>query len=152
MRGWGNKFPAVDLRISGIYFHEMTVSVALMGIPAVCLLVFVFIRRKRDRSDLERHSMTAEELHALREVNQDLLIFDVRQPLDLLAYPEIIPSAQRIPPTMCWSTRLLFLKTKTRWFIAPARAIKPAAKYCGALWLCASFVSNFLKVDWKRGR
>ncbi len=27
-----------------------------------------------------------------------MLIFDVRQPLDLLAYPEIIPSAQRIPP------------------------------------------------------
>ena len=69
-----------------------------MGIPAVCLLVFVFIRRKRDRSDLEQHSMTAEALHALREVNQELLIFDVRQPLDLLAYPEIIPSAQRIPP------------------------------------------------------
>src|SRR5262249_49558185 len=26
------------------------------------------------------------------------LLFDVRQPLDLLAYPEIIPQAQRIPP------------------------------------------------------
>ncbi|MGH9514575.1 MAG: rhodanese-like domain-containing protein [Terriglobales bacterium] len=69
-----------------------------MAVPAVCLLVFVFMRRKRDRSDLEQHSMTAEALHALLEAKQELLIFDVRQPLDLLAYPEIIPSAQRIPP------------------------------------------------------
>jgi len=30
--------------------------------------------------------------------HQDVLLFDVRQPLDLLAYPEIIPGAQRISP------------------------------------------------------
>jgi rhodanese-related sulfurtransferase len=76
----------------------MTVSIALMAIPAVCLLVFVLMRRKRDRRDLEQHSLTAEALHALLEAKQELLIFDVRQPLDLLAYPEIIPSSQRIPP------------------------------------------------------
>jgi rhodanese-related sulfurtransferase len=76
----------------------MTVSLVLMAVPAVCLLVFAVMRSKRDRSDLEQHSLTAEALHALKEANQELLIFDVRQPLDLLAYPEIIPSAQRIPP------------------------------------------------------
>jgi rhodanese-related sulfurtransferase len=27
-----------------------------------------------------------------------LLLLDVRQPLDLLAYPEILPGARRIPP------------------------------------------------------
>ncbi len=69
-----------------------------MAIPALCVVVFVLIRRKRDRSDLEQHSLTAEALHALLVAKQELLIFDVRQPLDLLAYPEIIPSAQRIPP------------------------------------------------------
>ena len=69
-----------------------------MAIPAVCLLIFVFMRSKRDRSDLEQHSMTAEALRTLMQTNQELLIFDVRQPLDLLAYPEIIPSAQRVPP------------------------------------------------------
>jgi rhodanese-related sulfurtransferase len=73
-------------------------SLALVAIPALSLVVFVLIRRKRDRSDLEQHSITAEALHALLAAKQELLIFDVRQPLDLLAYPEIIPSAQRIPP------------------------------------------------------
>jgi rhodanese-related sulfurtransferase len=76
----------------------MTVSLVLMAVPAVCLLIFAVMRSKRGRSDLEQHSMTAEALHALKEANQELLIFDVRQPLDLLAYPEIIPSARRIPP------------------------------------------------------
>jgi rhodanese-related sulfurtransferase len=69
-----------------------------MGIPALCLVVFVLIRYRRNRDDLEQHSLTAEQLHSLLESKQELLIFDVRQPLDLLAYPEIIPSAQRIPP------------------------------------------------------
>lgn len=76
----------------------MTLSVAMMAVPAICVIVFVLMRRQRDRSDLERHSITAEGLHALLETKKDLQIFDVRQPLDLLAYPEIIPSAQRIPP------------------------------------------------------
>ncbi|HZE24201.1 MAG TPA: rhodanese-like domain-containing protein, partial [Blattabacteriaceae bacterium] len=48
--------------------------------------------------DLDQHSLTAEALHELLAARQELLIFDVRQPLDLLAYPEIIPSAQRVPP------------------------------------------------------
>ena len=69
-----------------------------MAIPALSLMVFLSIRRRRDLSDLEQHSITAKALRALLETKQELLIFDVRQPLDLLAYPEIIPSAQRIPP------------------------------------------------------
>ena len=70
-----------------------------MAIPALCLVVFVLVRYRRERDhDLERHSISAEQLHSLLEAKQELLIFDVRQPLDLLAYPEIIPSAQRIPP------------------------------------------------------
>lgn len=70
-----------------------------MAIPALCVVVFVLVRYRRERDeDMEQHSMTAEGLHALLEANQELLIFDVRQPLDVLAYPEIIPSAQRIAP------------------------------------------------------
>jgi rhodanese-related sulfurtransferase len=76
----------------------MTLSVALVAIPAFCLVVFVLMRHRRDRDDVEQHSLTAESLHELLSAKQELLIFDVRQPLDLLAYPEIIPSAQRITP------------------------------------------------------
>jgi rhodanese-related sulfurtransferase len=47
---------------------------------------------------MDQHSITAEELHSLLASNQDVVLFDVRQPLDLLAYPEIIPGARRIAP------------------------------------------------------
>jgi rhodanese-related sulfurtransferase len=69
-----------------------------MAIPALCVIIFLLMRRKRDRSDLEQHCISAEGLHSLLAAKRELLIFDVRQPLDLLAYPEIIPSAHRIPP------------------------------------------------------
>jgi rhodanese-related sulfurtransferase len=70
-----------------------TIAVSILG-----LLVFLWMRRGKDRDDLERHSITAEALYSLITAKQELVIFDVRQPLDLLAYPEIIPSAKRIPP------------------------------------------------------
>jgi rhodanese-related sulfurtransferase len=76
----------------------MTLTLAILAIPALSIIAFVVMRRNRDRTDLERHSITAEGLHSLLAAKQELLIFDVRQPLDLLAYPEMIPSAQRIPP------------------------------------------------------
>lgn len=64
------------------------------------LSVLLVLRQKRasERREMDRHSITPEELHALLASNQQLLLLDVRQPLDLLAYPEIIPRAQRIPP------------------------------------------------------
>ena len=47
---------------------------------------------------VEQHIITAEELYSLLTSNQDVLLLDVRQPLDLLAYPEIIPGAHWIQP------------------------------------------------------
>lgn len=76
----------------------MTLSLILMAAPALGVLVLVLIRRNRDRTDLEQHSISAQGLYSLLEKKPKLLIFDVRQPLDLLAYPEIIPAARRIPP------------------------------------------------------
>lgn len=75
-------------------------SLIVIAICAVglCLLLFRRIKRTRDQKELEQHSITTEELHSLFALRKDLLLFDVRQPLDLLAYPEIIPGAQRIPP------------------------------------------------------
>jgi len=62
--------------------------------------ILVWWRRKdqKDRDAVEQHSMTAEELHSRLASDQKVLVLDVRQPLDLLAYPEIIPGARRIPP------------------------------------------------------
>ena len=78
----------------------MNLAVGAVVIIASVLCVLVILRRKNqsDQREIERHSMTPEQLHGLMDSNQEVLLFDVRQPLDLLAYPEIIPRAHRIAP------------------------------------------------------
>ncbi len=76
----------------------------LLALTAVCVaalsaLIAIWVKRTRNQREMERHSTTAEELHSLLASNGEVLLFDVRQPLDLLAYPEIIPGARRIPPS-----------------------------------------------------
>ena len=75
----------------------------LLTLTAICLavlflLIVLWIKRTSDRREMEQHSITVEELHSLLASNRNVLLFDVRQPLDLLAYPEIIRGARRIPP------------------------------------------------------
>lgn len=79
----------------------MSLTLSLMGVAVLAVsLVFFFLRAKRlrDQREMEQHSITAEELHALLASDQEIFLFDVRQPLDLLAFPEIIPKAKRIAP------------------------------------------------------
>jgi rhodanese-related sulfurtransferase len=45
---------------------------------------------------MEQHSITVDDLHSLLDSREKVLLFDVRQPLDLLANPEIIPGTQRL--------------------------------------------------------
>ena len=73
-------------------------AVTLTAICAVVLLVALWIKRLKDRQEMEQHSITPEVLHALLASNQDVLLFDVRLPLDLLADSEIIPGAVRLSP------------------------------------------------------
>ena len=47
---------------------------------------------------MEQHCITAEELHELQLSQHDVLIYDVRLPLDVLTESEIIPGAQRFSP------------------------------------------------------
>jgi len=65
-----------------------------------CVLIFGLIRMKqvRDRRELEKYSIEPEALHSLLTTDHELLVFDVRQPLDLLAHSEIIPGATRVAP------------------------------------------------------
>jgi rhodanese-related sulfurtransferase len=62
------------------------------------LLAAVLVKRKSDRDELERHSITPEDLHALLASSEDVALFDVRLPLDLLGDSELIPGAKRLPP------------------------------------------------------
>ncbi len=75
----------------------MTLIVILVVLLCVSVIGTVAIGRQRAKRDLEAKSIEPEELYALLNIRQ-VLLFDVRQPLDVLAYPEIIPGALRIPP------------------------------------------------------
>jgi rhodanese-related sulfurtransferase len=75
----------------------MPLTVAAICIGAGCLFAIWFIRA-RAQQEMEQHSITPEALHILLEADKEVLLFDVRQPLDLLASYEIIPGAKRVPP------------------------------------------------------
>jgi rhodanese-related sulfurtransferase len=76
----------------------MLLTVVCIAVALLSLTLILRVKRIRDEREMEQHSITAEELHSLLTSNQDVLLLDVRQPLDLLAYPEIIPGAHWIPP------------------------------------------------------
>jgi rhodanese-related sulfurtransferase len=70
----------------------------LIAVIALVLGIAYWIKRVRDRRELERYSITPEALHALLASNREALVFDVRLPLDLLVDSEIIPGAKRVAP------------------------------------------------------
>ena len=81
---------------------------AITTIFAVVLLTVVLAKRKRDRREIERYSITPEALHALMASKQEVLVVDVRQPLDLLGDSVIIPGAQWLAPEeVCANPSLL---------------------------------------------
>jgi rhodanese-related sulfurtransferase len=70
------------------------------------------MKRTTGQREMEQHSITPEALHALLAAHQEVLLFDVRQPLDLLAHTEIIPGAKRIPPKEVLENPALIPKEK----------------------------------------
>jgi rhodanese-related sulfurtransferase len=75
-----------------------------MAATAICvvafgLLIFGWItaRRLLAKRQIEASSIEPEALYAQLKAKQ-VLLYDVRQPLDFLAHPEIIPGATRIAP------------------------------------------------------
>jgi rhodanese-related sulfurtransferase len=73
-------------------------AVTLAAVCALVLLVVLWIKRLKDRQEMEQHSITPEVLHTLLASNRDVLVFDVRLPLDFLTDSEIIPGATRLSP------------------------------------------------------
>jgi rhodanese-related sulfurtransferase len=78
--------------------RTLAAAICVVGLLIVLLIKRVRDRHERDRDELERHSISPQDLHALMASNQDVLLFDVRLPLDLLTDSEIIPGAQRLTP------------------------------------------------------
>jgi rhodanese-related sulfurtransferase len=76
----------------------MTLTLLAIAIAITCAIVVTWVRRRKTQSELDRHSISVEQLQSMTVSGQEVLLFDVRQPLDLLAYPELIRGAKRIPP------------------------------------------------------
>ena len=76
----------------------MTLTLLVIAIAIICTIVVTWAKRSKSQSELERHSISVAQLQSMMVSGQEVLLFDVRQPLDLLAYPELIPGAKRIPP------------------------------------------------------
>jgi rhodanese-related sulfurtransferase len=74
----------------------------LIAICVVGLFVLIFglkrMKQLRDRRELEEFSIEPEALQDLLEKHKEVLVFDVRLPLDFLAHSEIIPGATRVAP------------------------------------------------------
>jgi rhodanese-related sulfurtransferase len=76
----------------------MNLILTIVAIVIWGLLAVIWVRRIKERRAWERLSITPEALHDLIAAHHDILILDVRQPLDLLADSEIIEGSQRISP------------------------------------------------------
>jgi rhodanese-related sulfurtransferase len=90
----------------------MVLILTVVCVLAMCLLIVIWIKHRTDRNEMERYSITPEALHTLLAANQEVHLFDVRQPLDLLARYEIIPGAKRIPPKEILENPALIPKEK----------------------------------------
>ena len=76
----------------------MNLALTVIAIAIWSWLAVIWFRRIKARREFERLSITPEQLHDLMATNHNVVILDVRQPLDLLADSEIIEGAQRISP------------------------------------------------------
>jgi rhodanese-related sulfurtransferase len=77
---------------------EKAMIIALTTVCTIALLTAVLVKRARDQHEMEQYSITPEVLHGLLASNQDVLVIDVRHPLDLLADLVIIPGAKWVAP------------------------------------------------------
>ncbi|MGC1870296.1 MAG: rhodanese-like domain-containing protein [Acidobacteriaceae bacterium] len=73
-------------------------AVTWITVCAVVVSLLVWSKRRRDIHQMERHSITPEALYALLACNRDVLVLDVREPLDVLVDSEIIAGARRLAP------------------------------------------------------
>src|ERR1700741_2340486 len=105
----------------------MTLTLLVIAIAIICAIVLTWAKRSKNQSELDRHSISVEQLQSMMVSGQEVFLFDVRQPLDLLAYPELIPGAKRIPPEQALKTTPhCSVEMKISLFTVPVRVIRPA--------------------------
>jgi rhodanese-related sulfurtransferase len=67
------------------------------GVALVVALV-IWYRRVQAKRELEMYTVDPDGLFALLNPERRVVVYDIRQPLDLLAHSEIIPGAVRVAP------------------------------------------------------
>src|SRR5277367_3673318 len=72
-------------------------AIVIVGTVVFVLVMGLIVRRLLAKREVRAKSIEPEALYTLLKSKQ-VLLYDVRQPLDFLAHPEIIPGAIRIPP------------------------------------------------------
>ena len=100
--------------------EELGGSRMAMVLTLICVVVLVISlttifwkrRSRNQRWTMEQHAISPEQLYSLLSSHQNVALFDVRQPLDLLAHSEIIPGARRIPPADVLAAPSLIPKDK----------------------------------------
>jgi rhodanese-related sulfurtransferase len=75
-----------------------TLWAVVAGVAILIPLVIWRMKVAKRRRELMQHCVEAETLHDLLGPPQMVVVIDVRQPLDVLAYSEMIPGAKRIAP------------------------------------------------------
>jgi rhodanese-related sulfurtransferase len=74
------------------------IVVILTTVLAAALLTAVLVKRAKEQREMELYTITPEALHTLLASNQNVLLLDVRQPLDLLGNSVTIPGAKWLAP------------------------------------------------------
>ena len=76
----------------------LAMAIAIACVAMVSRWLMLRNRQRRRQAEFARHSITPEQLsHALAK-GPRLPLFDLREPLDVVANSEIIPGATRISP------------------------------------------------------
>jgi rhodanese-related sulfurtransferase len=70
----------------------------VISIGVLCGAFALWTKRKKNRAEMDALRITPDALHRLIVSGEDVRVYDVRQPLDLLAVSEMISGAIRIPP------------------------------------------------------
>jgi len=119
----------------------------ILSVTVVVLVALgLWIKTGRDRRLLDEHTITPEALHALMDAKHEVLLFDVRQPLDLLADSEIIPGATRLDPEQVIENPSLIPKEKDSVLYCTCPSDKTARMI-----LQKALALKFLRVKFLRG-
>jgi hypothetical protein len=133
---------------------RMGVVLALICVVVIIVSPTTVLWKKQSRDQrwtMEQHAISPEQLYSLLGSHQDVALFDVRQPLDLLAHSEIIPGARRIPPADLLTAPSLIPKDKEAivYCTCPGDKTGPC---CVEPWTCSFSRSNSSKAASKLGK